>query len=82
MILKELGKTQEMIEYVKDRPGHDKRYAIDSSKIENDLGWQPTFKFEEAISQTIKWYLDNKKWWGRIVSGEYQNYYATQYGLR
>jgi len=82
MILKELGKSENMIEFVKDRPGHDRRYAIDSSKIENDLGWQPKFKFEDAISQTIKWYLDNKKWWSRIISGEYQNYYNSQYVLR
>ncbi|RKY92942.1 MAG: dTDP-glucose 4,6-dehydratase, partial [Ignavibacteriae bacterium] len=67
---------------VKDRPGHDRRYAIDSTKIENELGWNPKFNFEDAVSQTIKWYLDNKQWWERIISGEYQNYYQTQYGLR
>ena len=68
-----------MIEYVKDRPGHDRRYAIDSSKIKNELGWEPLFSFEEAISKTIEWYIDNKNWWSRIISGDYQNYYETQY---
>ena len=82
LILKELGKSEDMIEYVKDRPGHDRRYAIDSTKIESELGWNPKFNFEDAVSQTIKWYLDNKKWWKRIISGEYQNYYQTQYGLK
>ena len=82
LILKELGKSEDMIEYVKDRLGHDRRYAIDSTKIESELGWNPKFYFEDAVSQTIKWYLDNKQWWGRIISGEYQNYYQTQYGLR
>jgi dTDP-glucose 4,6-dehydratase len=82
LILKELGKSEDMIEYVKDRPGHDRRYAIDSTKIEGELGWNPKFNFEDAVSQTIKWYLDNKQWWKRIISGEYQNYYQTQYGLR
>jgi dTDP-glucose 4,6-dehydratase len=82
LILKELGKSEDMIEYVKDRPGHDRRYAIDSTKIEDELGWNPKFNFEDAVSQTIKWYLDNKQWWERIISGEYQNYYQTQYGLR
>ena len=82
LILKELGKSEDMIEYVKDRPGHDRRYAIDSTKIENELGWNPKFNFEDAVSQTIKWYLDNKQWWERIISGEYKNYYQTQYGLR
>jgi len=82
LILKELGKSEDMIEYVKDRPGHDRRYAIDSTKIEVELGWNPKFNFEDAVAQTIKWYLDNKQWWKRIISGEYQNYYQTQYGLR
>jgi dTDP-glucose 4,6-dehydratase len=82
LILKELGKSEDMIEYVKDRLGHDRRYAIDSTKIEYELGWNPKFNFEDAVSQTIKWYLDNKQWWKRIISGEYQNYYQTQYGLR
>jgi len=79
LILNKLGKSEEMIEYVKDRPGHDRRYAIDSSKIKNELGWEPRFSFEEAISKTIEWYIDNKNWWSRIISGDYQNYYETQY---
>ena len=82
LILKELGKSEDMIEYVKDRPGHDRRYAIDSAKIEGELGWNPKFNFEAAVSQTTEWYLDNKQWWEKIISGEYQNYYQTQYGLK
>ena len=82
LILKKLGKGEELIEYVKDRPGHDRRYAIDSSKIQNELGWKPTFKFEDAIGFTIDWYLQNKKWWERIISGEYQKYYYLQYRNR
>jgi dTDP-glucose 4,6-dehydratase len=79
LILRKLGKSEEMIEFVKDRPGHDRRYAIDSSKIKNELGWEPHFSFEEAISKTVKWYIDNKNWWSRIISGDYQDYYETQY---
>ncbi|MBU1100664.1 MAG: dTDP-glucose 4,6-dehydratase [Bacteroidetes bacterium] len=79
LIIKALGKTEALIEYVKDRPGHDKRYAIDSTKIERELGWKPEHKFEEAIQSTIEWYLNNKPWWGRIISGEYQDYYKKQY---
>lgn len=82
LILKKLGKGEELIEYVKDRPGHDRRYAIDSSKIQNELGWKPTFEFEHAISDTIDWYLNNRNWWERIVSGEYQKYYNTLYNNR
>jgi dTDP-glucose 4,6-dehydratase len=82
LILKKLGKGEELIEYVKDRPGHDRRYAIDSSKIQKELGWKPTFEFEEAIGATIDWYLDNKQWWERIISGEYQKYYDVQYSKR
>ncbi|MFA8343479.1 MAG: dTDP-glucose 4,6-dehydratase [Rhodothermaceae bacterium] len=80
LILGILGKSEDLIEYVKDRPGHDRRYAIDSSKIQNELGWKPQFKFEEAIEKTVQWYVDNKSWWERIISGEYVNYYAKQYG--
>ncbi|HEX2985066.1 MAG TPA: GDP-mannose 4,6-dehydratase [Ignavibacteriales bacterium] len=80
LILNKLGKPESLIEYVKDRPGHDRRYAIDSSKIQNELGWKPTFEFEQAIDRTINWYLENKTWWQRIISGEYQNYYEKQYG--
>ena len=79
LILNKLGKSEDMIDFVKDRPGHDRRYAIDSSKIKNELGWEPLFSFEEAISKTIEWYIDNKNWWSRIISGDYQDYYETQY---
>jgi dTDP-glucose 4,6-dehydratase len=79
LILQELGKSEDMIEYVKDRPGHDRRYAIDSTKIEVELDWNPKYNFEDAVSQTIKWYLENKQWWKRIISGDYQDYYDTQY---
>lgn len=82
LILKKLGIGEELIEYVKDRPGHDRRYAIDSSKIKKELGWAPTFNFENAIGDTIDWYLKNKNWWERIVSGEYQKYYYAQYSER
>jgi dTDP-glucose 4,6-dehydratase len=82
LILNALGKTEDLIEYVKDRPGHDRRYAIDSSKIQNEIGWKPKFKFEEAIQKTITWYLENKNWWERILSGEYQKYYNNLYGNR
>ncbi|MCX6173160.1 MAG: dTDP-glucose 4,6-dehydratase [Ignavibacteriales bacterium] len=82
LILQKLGKGEELIEYVKDRPGHDRRYAIDSSKIKNELGWAPSFNFEIAIGETIDWYLQNKNWWERIISGEYQKYYELQYKNR
>ncbi len=78
-ILNELGKGEELITYVTDRPGHDMRYAIDPTKIETELNWKPKYDFETGITMTIKWYLDNKDWWGRIVSGEYVNYYKEMY---
>ena len=79
LILKTLGKSELVIEYVKDRLGHDRRYAINSSKIKKELGWEPTFTFESAIQETINWYLANEKWWKEIISGDYQNYYKLQY---
>jgi dTDP-glucose 4,6-dehydratase len=82
LILKKLNKPEELIEYVKDRPGHDRRYAIDSTKISTELGWQPVNQFESALEKTLDWYLQNKQWWQRIISGEYQNYYYLQYGNR
>jgi dTDP-glucose 4,6-dehydratase len=82
LILKQLGKSDDLIEYVKDRPGHDRRYAINSSKIKNELNWQPDFSFESAIKNTIHWYLENEKWWKEIISGDYQNYYISQYSSR
>ena len=82
LILNKLNKGEELIEYVKDRPGHDRRYAIDSSKIQEELGWKPSFNFEEALDNTIDWYLENRQWWQRIISGEYQKYYELQYKNR
>ena len=72
-ILAELGKPESLITYVTDRPGHDMRYAIDPTKIHNELGWLPETKFEDGIKKTIEWYLNNKKWWQDIISGEYQS---------
>jgi dTDP-glucose 4,6-dehydratase len=82
LILNKLNKGEDLIEYVKDRLGHDRRYAIDSAKIQNELGWSPQFDFANAIENTIDWYLNNKNWWERIISGDYRNYYQTQYGNR
>ncbi|RPI75564.1 MAG: dTDP-glucose 4,6-dehydratase [Ignavibacteriales bacterium] len=79
LILRHLNKPKSLIKFVKDRPGHDRRYAIDASKIKNELGWKPEYTFENAIKDTIDWYLSNKKWWERIISGEYQKYYEKQY---
>lgn len=79
IILKELGKGEELITYVADRKGHDLRYAIDPTKIHNELGWLPETKFEDGIKKTIRWYLDNKGWWEKIISGEYQDYYEKMY---
>lgn len=81
-ILRELGKEESLIQYVTDRLGHDQRYAIDPTKITTELGWEPTTLFDEGIKKTIKWYLDNKAWWERIISGEYQEYYEKMYANR
>lgn len=78
-ILKQLGKGEDMIEYVTDRKGHDRRYAIDPTKIHEDLGWLPATKFEDGIKATIQWYLDNRQWWEDIINGEYQDYYERMY---
>lgn len=78
-IIKELGKSEDLIKYVTDRPGHDMRYAIDPTKIKEELGWEPETLFDEGIKKTIKWYLDNKEWWTNIINGEYQNYYKKMY---
>ena len=82
IICKALGKSEDLIVHVTDRKGHDMRYAIDPAKIHAELGWLPETKFVDGIQKTIKWYLDNKEWWERIVSGEYQNYYYKMYGDR
>lgn len=80
LILKELGKPESLITFVEDRKGHDRRYAIDPSKIKRELGWEPETKFENGIVKTIQWYLDHKDWWEEIISGEYKNYYNKMYG--
>lgn len=79
IILKELNKPESLITYIKDRPGHDLRYAIDPIKIESELNWKPKYKFETGIIQTIRWYLENKEWWQNIISGEYREYYQNMY---
>ena len=81
-ILKILNKPESLITYVTDRKGHDLRYAIDPTKIHNELGWLPETKFDDGIQKTVKWYLDNKQWWERIINGEYKNYYEKMYGNR
>lgn len=80
-IIKELGKQESLITFVPDRPGHDRRYAIDPSKIVKELGWQPQIKFDEGIRMTINWYLENGKWWKTIIDGEYSRYYEEMYGI-
>lgn len=79
---KAAGTSEELITYVKDRPGHDRRYAIDATKINRELGWKPSVTFEEGLSQTIDWYLENTEWLKHVTSGEYQQYYAEQYSKR
>ena len=81
-ILKALDKPESLITYVTDRKGHDMRYAIDPTKIHNELGWLPETMFKDGIQKTIQWYLDNKEWWETIISGEYQNYYEKMYKNR
>ena len=79
LIIENLGKTDDMIKYVQDRPGHDRRYAIDNTKITTELGWSPSYTFEQGIKETIEWYLSNQEWMESIVSGEYMNYYKNMY---
>jgi dTDP-glucose 4,6-dehydratase len=81
-ILRHLKKPETLISFVTDRPGHDLRYAIDSSKIERELGWKPAYRFEQALPSTVDWYLQNESWWRRIKSGEYTSYYEKLYGNR
>lgn len=78
-ILAIMGKGEEMIEFVKDRPGHDRRYAIDWSVINKELGWSPRHSFEDALAETVEWFKNNKEWWQRIKNGAYKDYYKTQY---
>lgn len=79
MILKIMAKGEEMIEFVKDRPGHDVRYAVDWSKINRELGWEPKHPFEQRLKETVEWYIKNPEWWQKVKSGEYQKYYEKQY---
>ena len=81
-ILQALGKPESLIEYVADRPGHDRRYAIDPKKMETELGWKPIYTFDTGIVETIEWYLNNQEWWQHILSGEYQNYFDNMYANR
>ena len=81
-ILKALNKPESLIKFVTDRPGHDRRYAIDPTKLETELGWKPKYNFDTGIQQTIQWYLDNEDWWKHILSGEYSNYFDNMYGDR
>ena len=82
LICAELGKPESLITHVTDRKGHDMRYAIDPTKIHNELGWLPETMFKDGIKKTIRWYLDNQAWWQPIIDGEYQNYYEQMYGNR
>jgi len=82
LIVRELGKSESLITFVTDRKGHDLRYAIDPTKIHNELGWFPETKFADGIKKTIKWYLENRTWWEEIINGEYQNYYEKTYSSR
>ncbi|HMS18916.1 MAG TPA: GDP-mannose 4,6-dehydratase, partial [Planctomycetota bacterium] len=81
-ILKALGKPDSLIRYVKDRPGHDRRYAIDDRRIREELGFRPAVDFDTGIQATVDWYLANRSWWERVRSGDYQGYYERMYGNR
>lgn len=81
LIINELGASNDLIEFVKDRPGHDRRYAIDNKKITTELGWSPKYTFEQGIHETILWYLQNEGWMNRVVSGDYMKYYEKMYNL-
>lgn len=79
LLIDALGKSEELITYVQDRPGHDRRYAIDNTKITTELGWSPAYRFEDGIQKTVRWYLDHAEWMERITSGNYQSYYEKMY---
>ena len=81
-ILQQVGKPESLITFVKDRPGHDRRYAIDASRIQAELGWRPAVDFETAMARTVRWYLDHQPWLDQVASGDYQTYYQTLYGNR
>ena len=76
---RDAGQSEQLISYVKDRPGHDLRYAIDASKINRELGWKPSVTFEQGLEKTIDWYLSNDEWLKNVTSGDYQTYYKKQY---
>ena len=78
-VLNQMNKPETLIDYVTDRPGHDRRYAINPEKIEKELGWKPNYSFDTGIKQTIEWYLNNREWWEHIINGEYQDYFQNQY---
>ena len=80
LILKKLDKPERLIKFVKDRPAHDRRYALDSNKLRGDLGWDPKYSFEEGINKTVDWYLNSRVWWEKVKSGEYLEYYHKHYG--
>jgi dTDP-glucose 4,6-dehydratase len=81
-VLRQLGKPESLVQYVKDRPGHDRRYAIDASKARRELSWAPRHRFEDALAATVGWYREHRSWWERVISGEYRQYYERQYGGR
>jgi dTDP-glucose 4,6-dehydratase len=82
LLLRTMGKPESLITYVKDRPGHDRRYAIDAGKIKKELGWEPAITFEQGLPRTVEWYLSHELWWQRIISGAYQEYYKEMYEHR
>ena len=81
IICKALDKPESLITYVTDRKGHDMRYAIDSRKLQRELGWEPSLQFEEGIEKTVKWYLEHQDWLDNVTSGDYQKYYEKMYGV-
>lgn len=80
LILRTLGKPESLISFVRDRPAHDRRYAIDATRIRTELSWAPSIAFDQGIAETIEWYRNKEHWWRRVISGEYMNYYEKQYG--
>ena len=82
LILQELGKPESLITHVQDRPGHDRRYAIDNTKITSELGWKPAYTFEAGMKETVRWYLEHPAWVERVVSGDYRSYYNKMYHER
>jgi dTDP-glucose 4,6-dehydratase len=82
LLLRTLGKPESLISFVKDRPGHDRRYAIDASKIGRELGWKPSIAFEDGLRETVQWYIGNETWRRRVETGEYKEYYRKMYDER